>query len=245
MTVISQPRYLPTLNYLQRFVFADEFIVLDSVQRQARDFENRNKLLLNGTPTWLTMPIASSSRAMIKDTDIAGTDWIDNHHQQIRSCYCNHPRFDGDLLATSYEAMKAAQEQSGNDFTETISACYRFWFDHFGLPFSIIRASEIEAENPGCPEKGPAKLLWLCQQRNANTYVSGPNGADYGIEDYFRDDTIPCVYHIHTPPQYPQPGQPEFVPWQGLYDSLFCMGRDWVKRELTSPPNLRKPDHHE
>jgi hypothetical protein len=55
--VISQPRYLPTLNYLIRLYFSDCFVLLDNVQRQARGYENRNKLLMPSAK-WLSISIS-------------------------------------------------------------------------------------------------------------------------------------------------------------------------------------------
>ena len=42
---ISQPRYLPAINYLDRIVRADVFVLLDTCQHQPRAFEHRNRVL--------------------------------------------------------------------------------------------------------------------------------------------------------------------------------------------------------
>ena len=72
LAVISQPRYLPALNYLQRLYFADIFVIFDVVQREVRGFENRNKLLLP-KPKWLTIPVSSSGREKIYKSVLVST----------------------------------------------------------------------------------------------------------------------------------------------------------------------------
>lgn len=64
--VISQPRYLPVISYLQRLYFADIFVFLDNVQRQPRGVENRNKIIVNGKEKWLSIPVKSSCLGGIK-----------------------------------------------------------------------------------------------------------------------------------------------------------------------------------
>ena len=65
---ISQPRYLPALNYLQRIVVSDKFVLLDDVQHQSRAFEHRNKVRDAKKSRWLSIPIdrSATSRPLLK-----------------------------------------------------------------------------------------------------------------------------------------------------------------------------------
>ena len=82
--VISQPRYLPALNYLQRLKHADVFVFLDNVQIQTRGWENRNKILINGKEKWLTIPVSSSKREVVFKAKIAGKDWLWKHKETVK-----------------------------------------------------------------------------------------------------------------------------------------------------------------
>ena len=52
-----QPHYLPWLGYLDKVAEADLFVVMDDLQYEAQNFQNRNRMKLNHGPQWLTVPL--------------------------------------------------------------------------------------------------------------------------------------------------------------------------------------------
>src|SRR6185312_7870375 len=52
-----QPHYLPWLGYLAKVAAADLFVVMDDLQYEAQNFQNRNRMKLNHGPQWLTVPL--------------------------------------------------------------------------------------------------------------------------------------------------------------------------------------------
>ena len=52
-----QPHYLPWLGYLDKVATADLFVVMDDLQYEAQNFQNRNRMKLNHGPQWLTVPL--------------------------------------------------------------------------------------------------------------------------------------------------------------------------------------------
>jgi WbqC-like protein family len=185
LTVISQPRYLPALNYVQRLCFADPFIIFDTVQRQARGWENRNQLLLP-EPKWLTIPIASSSREEIRRTRIQGSDWVTLHKQQIAQFYLGAPHFDQGILDECFRGIPNLDEPSvdGFDFTDTVVQLIRNVGVLLDLEFKLVKASALA---PQSTNPGPGKLVELCRLTGTKIYVFGPNGRGYGIEVLYHE----------------------------------------------------------
>src|SRR5436190_9888435 len=62
LVAIHQPNYFPWLGYLDRMARADLFIVLDHVQFERRNYQNRAPILLEGVERWLTVPVAQLSQ---------------------------------------------------------------------------------------------------------------------------------------------------------------------------------------
>src|SRR5918996_3753972 len=62
IVAIHQPHYLPWLGYLHRMAQADLFIVLDHVQFERRNHQNRSQIRLNGEAHWLTVPVVQRSQ---------------------------------------------------------------------------------------------------------------------------------------------------------------------------------------
>ena len=52
-----QPSYLPWLGYLDKVAKADVFVVMDDLQYEAQNFQNRNRVKLNNGVGWLTVPL--------------------------------------------------------------------------------------------------------------------------------------------------------------------------------------------
>lgn len=228
--VISQPRYMPAVNYLQRAYFADVFVILDTVQRQARGVENRNKLLMP-EPSWVTVPISSSSRSLIKDSLIKDTDWVSDHKQKITDNYKLHPCFSPELLDKWYYGLNNLQ-----GFSEAMECMLVNICDSLSFSPNFVKASALETND--CPVSGPEKLLWLAEAVDATKYVSGANGRDYGVGEVFKKSNVGVRFHENDITPYGQPGRKEFVPYLSFMDIAFSCGLEFLRAEVIKPPIL-------
>ncbi len=236
LCVISQPRYLPIISYIQRLHFSDCFVLLDVVQRQGRGWENRNKLLIP-TPKWLSVPISSSTRALIKDTHISGADWIDQHKKAIRHNYKKHPYYNERILNKYYEGVKEMITAGQTEFVDVLEKMLVNSSEIFDIKINIQRASLLPQDEISAAQ-GPHKLLAICKQLGCKTYVSGANGRAYGVEEAFAGSGIRVRYHVPREEPYPQPNQSEFVPFMGFLDIVFCIGVERTREIITAPPTL-------
>jgi len=232
--VISQPRYLPALNYLQRLKHADIFVFLDNVQIQRRGWENRNKILLNGKERWLTIPISSGSRCLIKNSVIAGSEWVEKHKRLLKQAYRKSPYFNEDLIEIYYDGIYEILEKTNFNYRDVLiklvlNACKIFSFEP-----KIELASKLVDDNI----KGPTKLLEICKRLKASIYVSGPNAKNYGVEETFKGSGIIVKYHRFDYPIYKQFNSKKFIPWLSFFDPLFNLGLDRVKEIIYSPWRL-------
>lgn len=222
--VVSQPRYLPAINYIQRLYYADIFVVLDNVQRQARGWENRNKILMDGVPKWLTIPISSSSRVDIKDANIADVSWIDTHKQALFNAYKNAPCFDYGLIDLYYKNVETCFCGKGASFRDVVVMTLNNCCSIFNFVPKLKLSSEI-------PQRldliGPKKIVEICHSLGANTYISGPNGISYGIVEAFDQIPTKVVFHEFTHPNYRQFNSiNRFFPYMSFFDLVFNVGVD-------------------
>ena len=66
------------------------------------------------------------------------------------------------------------------------------------------------------------RLIDLCHQVGADTYLSGAGGADYLRTEDFAREGLRLEFQHYEPPRYPQgPGRDEFVPCLSVLDMLF------------------------
>src|SRR6476661_1044721 len=100
LIAVHQPHYIPWLGYLDRMARADLFIVLDHVQFERRNYQNRTQILLEGEPRWLTVPVVQlSQKERIVDKRVDNSEggsrlWGPNHFKTLRYAYRKAPYFD-------------------------------------------------------------------------------------------------------------------------------------------------------
>ena len=224
---ISQPRYLPALNYLQRIHVSDIFVILDNVQHQRRAFEHRNRVKsINGNSIWCSIPLVKkSSRPKIYELKVQDLTWIDKHKSLITSYYNKAEYFDKDILEKIYENVN---EFNFVDIIESITANLCNLLE---INYNFINASELNLNSSN------DQLLYdISKKLGASEYISGSNGRDYIDNNLFND--IKLTYHDYTFPVYNQlHGQ--FIPWMSIVDQLFNIGIEETKKYIYMKTDLK------
>jgi hypothetical protein len=157
---------MPSPSYLKRIGRADVFIVYDSVQRVERGYENRNKLK---DGKWLTIPVTSSSRALIMDTSIAGLEWIEQHKNKIKSLYGlkSLPK----VVEEYYDTFTSL------DYKNCLTEALMVLMEHMGIKTQVVFASNLDHVTNG----GVDQLVKLTKLAGCDTYLSGPTCLTYGL----------------------------------------------------------------
>jgi hypothetical protein len=62
IVAIHQPHFIPWLGYLHRMTEVELFVVLDHVQFERRNYQNRSQIRLDGEARWLTVPVEQHSQ---------------------------------------------------------------------------------------------------------------------------------------------------------------------------------------
>lgn len=224
---ISQPRYLPALNYLQRIQIADIFVILDNVQHQRRAFEHRNKIKSpNGDGVWCSMHLQKeSSRPLISTLKVADPEWIKIHKGMIESYYKNAQYFDQEVLDFLYKDIK------GESFLENVMQGLRNVCEFFGIEHHFVFASEL-----GLQTHKDQLLYDITKAVGGTQYISGPNGRDYIRKNLFTD--IVLLFHEYTFPCYRQL-YGTFIPWMSIVDQLFNCSPQEIESFIFRTPELK------
>jgi hypothetical protein len=238
MIVISQPRYLPALTYLQRLWFSDTFVILDNVQRQKRGFENRNRVLVNGKTKWLTIPSKSSSRALIQDTTINGSGWIGDHKKKLEQYYSEAPFYNGEYIEQYFGNLENEIEVQSYDFSTSLIYLIKNACSIFDFEPNLVRASELKSSEVKDAD-GPDKIFEISKALEEDLYISGMNGREYGIKDSFAGSGIDVKFHEDEPEPYDQNIE-EFIPHLAFFDALFYAGYDFTDDQIKKEPDLKR-----
>jgi hypothetical protein len=221
IVAIHQPHFLPWLGYLHRMASADLFILLDHVQFERRNYQNRTRIRINGAPRWLTVPVLQrSQKERIIDKEIDNREagvrgWGPCHFTTLRHAYRGAAHYRqyaaalGRLLDARWERL-VDLDQAALDFLRQA----------FAIRTPMVRSSEIGAQGA----KGEL-ILNLCRAVGAHTLLAGLGGSrGYLDAAAFARAGVRIEQQRFRHPVYPQCGEAPFAPGLSAIDLLFNCG---------------------
>ena len=213
---ILQSNYIPWMGYFDLIASVDEFIIYDSMQYTKRDWRNRNIIKTPQGNQWLSVPVHSKGQYFqsIFDTKIDGEKWQIDHWKAISMNYAKAPFF--------------------NEISMLIEPFYKLHYSHLSelnkslileickyldIQTNILDSSDYELEG----DKSE-KLLNICIQSGANSYLSGPSAKEYLDLEIFQNNEIQVEWFNYDNYQpYPQLWG-DFQPGVSILDLLFNCG---------------------
>ena len=219
-----QPAYLPWLGYLDKVAKADLFVVMDDLQFEAGNFQNRNRVKLNHGPAWLTVPLERGPQDQrICDKRIANGGSPREHWQRrtwltLETHYRKSPHFARykDELADVY----ARPWQALIDLDAHLFDLARRWL---GITRPVLRASSLELVGTKTD-----RIIDLCAKVGAKIYLSGRGGSTTYLDvAALRAAGVTVIWQHFDHPVYPQ-RYPEqgFASHLGFIDLVLNCGPD-------------------
>ena len=215
MTVaVHQPQYLPWLGYFDKIDRADMFVILDTVQYKKNEYQNRNRIKNPQGWQWLTVPVRYRFPQCIREVPINNdVNWRHKHRQALSANYARAPYFEAHL-----------------PFFEDLYE--KTWDLLVNLNIRTV-VGLIESFGITTPTRGPAdwelsddptgRLVDICRNAGADTYLSGSGGQDYLDLAQFEKAGIRVIFQDYHHPEYPQPFG-AFEPNMSAIDLLFNCG---------------------
>ncbi len=215
---IHQIQYMPGPRFFNKMKNCDLFILLDDVQYERREFQNRNKIRTAKGWQYITVPVLVRGKRFqqIKDVEINGEyDWQQEHLKAIRINYANAAHFRDyseqleRIYLKKYDKLKDISFESIKFLRESLKITTPFCFS------SEFAVKSVATE----------RLLDLCKAAGANEYLSGVGGKGYLNETLFKKRNIKLIYQDYKYPEYNQQFE-GFVPDLSALDLVLNCGRD-------------------
>ncbi|MBT9463716.1 WbqC family protein [Hydrogenophaga sp.] len=215
---ILQSNYIPWKGYFDLIASVDEFILYDDMQYTRRDWRNRNQIKTPQGLQWLTVPVKVKGKyhQKIRETEIDGTDWAQEHWKSLAQNYRRAPHFEAiaDWLEPVYLDPDNHLSQLNRRLIEAICG-------YLGIRTTLHNSWDYELV-----EGKTERLASLCKQAQGQEYVSGPSAKDYIDEQVFEDLGIRVTWFEYAGyAEYPQLWGP-FSHHVTILDLLFNCGRD-------------------
>ena len=213
---VHQPQYLPWLGYFDKIDRADLFVLLDTVQYKKNEYQNRNRIRSATGWQWLTVPVKYRFPQRIYEVTVNNdANWAHKHRQALLSNYAKAPHFD-----TFFPAYEEFLSQPWDRLTDLNTRTVHLLMEHLGIHTPVRSANEWHlSEDP------TGRLVDICLQSGADTYLSGAGGREYLDLDQFKKADIRVVFQEYEHPVYPQLFG-AFEPYMSAGDLLFNAGPD-------------------
>ena len=222
LVAIHQPTYLPWLGYFDRMLQSDLFVLLDHVQFERRNYQNRTLIRLEDEARWLTVPVVQlSQKERIIDkrvdnpSDTSGARWWGpSQFLTLRHAYRRAPYFE--LYAPR---LSAILETRWEKLVDLNLAALEFLREALGITTPMVRSSELAVEG-----QRSELLLNICKRVGASAFLGGMGGSrDYLDHAAFRAAGMGVVWQQFKQPQHSQCGE-GFVKGLSALDLLFNCG---------------------
>lgn len=231
--VILQSNYIPWKGYFDLVAAADEFVIFDEVQYTKNDWRNRNRIILNGEPRWLTIAVktAGAFGESIESAEVSNPDWARGHWETIRQAYRRAPYFRE--VAPELERVYG-QASSLARLSEINELFLRRISQMLGLGTEFIRSTIV----PRTTQDPTERLLEICRARDARRYISGPAARSYLCAQSFLAAGFDLRYADYSGyPDYAQ-ASTRFEHGVSILDVLFQCGAAGARAQLKS---IREP----
>ena len=215
IVTIHQPEFLPFGGFFAKAMRSDRFVLLDTVQFKKNYFENRNRVLVNGQPQYVTVPILHKGRLESIFTDVRICEdprWAKKIIDTLRINYGKYPRAQ-QVLPPLFEVLATP----ATHLAPLNIALIRQLADPLGIETEWIVASDLPIRGVHSP-----LLADLVKALDGDIYLSGAAGREYLDHSLFQDAGIAVQYHEFHAQPYPQPKQETFCANLSVVD-LLCM----------------------
>jgi len=228
-----QPTYMPWAGYLNLMTQVDTFIYLDDAQYERSSWQNRNRVLVKGSPAWLTVPVVRGFLGAHIDQVVAdeATHWRRKHLALLSNSYARHAH-----VREMLEAAEWLGSVTDSRLADLNIALLDGLRQKLGITTPTLRSSQL-----GVPGTRTRRLIDMLEQLGATEYVTPPGALGYLQEDGFVQSTsIQLLVHDFQPMVYPQRDTEAFVSHLSILDVVAHLGWEATQRYIRPPtPTVR------
>jgi hypothetical protein len=221
---IHQPHFLPWLGYLDRMRRCDLFVLLDHVQFERQNYQNRVRIKTGQGPQWLVVPLVRGSQS-----DTICEKRVDNlargRHRWGRRVYLTleHAYRGAPGFAALAPRLKAIFDSEWERLVDLDLALLELLRDALGIDTPLVRSSELDVTGHRSD-----LVLSVCRAVGASVFLGGIGQSKHYLDtEALRRAGIDVAWQSFAHPRYHQhPRARDFVEGLSAIDLLANCGLD-------------------
>ena len=173
----------------------DAFVFLDDAQFQKNSWHNRNRILVNHLPHWITVPIKreSLSQTINNSSFDNKQNWQQKHVKLLRQTYSKHPFFE-DVLPL-FEFIENCDSKNLADLNIRLIKLVMMKLD---IKTDCFLSSELDVSG-----KRTERIIKILEKLNADIYLSPIGSAEYlELDDFYSKSSTKLTFQSFEPKLY-------------------------------------------
>lgn len=176
---IMQPYFVPYIGYWQLMNAVDKYVIYDDVNYINRGWINRNRILVNGKPTYFNIPmIGASQNKLINQVGVNNDEkLIIKNLRCIEGAYKKAPNY-----SEVYPLIEKILRSGKKNISEYIADSFYVINSYLGIKTELIMSSTLKKD---CSLKGQDKIIAICEELGATEYYNAIGGQGlYTFEEF-------------------------------------------------------------
>lgn len=214
LLTIHQPNFLPWPGFFHKWMISDAMLLLDTVQYEKNEWQNRNRIKTAQGAQWMTVPVNYRFPQTIREVGIADRRWPRKLSISIEQAYARAP-----YTQDYWPEVKRILHEPFDLLRDLNAELIRLMGGFLGCTAPLHMASDFGVTNTD----PTGRLLELCAALKADAYLSGQEGRIYLDRDVFASQGISLYFQRAQAPVYTQL-HGEFASHLSILDLLFNLG---------------------
>lgn len=220
----NQPYFIPYIGFWQLINHADVFVILDDYAYINRGWVNRNRVLSNGEPTYISIALEKASQnKLINETFLSEQDF-GKLLKSLHYLYHKASNFE-----EGYHLMESIFASTERNLAKFLQNSMQEISQYLGVTTKFVLSSEMEGNNQ---YKREYRIYDQCARLGADTYVNAIGGTDLYDFEEFKKRGLTLNFLKTRPIEYKQFKHP-FVPYLSILDVIMFNPRETVIEMLS------------
>jgi len=222
---IMQSYFFPYIGYWQLIHAADRFVIYDDVNYIKGGWVNRNRILINGNPTFITAPLHQPSPfKRICDTALQPSlVWRDKLVKMVELTYRKATYF-VEVFPVVEELIRHETDNLSDYLAHQLQTLSAF----MGINTEFVVTSRCYENND---LSGQARILDICKREGATTYINPQGGQALYERTAFTQYGVALKFLIPSAIEYKQFGTTH-VPWLSIIDVMMFNSKNQLRMLL-------------
>jgi hypothetical protein len=236
---LMQPYFLPYLGYFQLMSAVEEFVIYDDVQFIKNGWINRNRILVNGQPSYITLPVERGHLGdFVNQRGFVGyADARARILGQVDAAYRRAPFF-----KEVRTLLKSLLELEEENVAATVGRQLAELANYLGISANFRISSSLGKYDGELA--GQDRVIEVCRTLGATTYYNAIGGMELYDPSAFAKAGLELVFIRSRAGDYKQYADP-FVPNLSILDVLMFNSLERVREMLEEWDPLYQQANHD